>query len=90
MKSKLTKLTALLLASLMLVPTLAACSTGSDEVPDGETKSETSSQIEVETDPVDTAIEELRGKVNWQGQDFGILYCNDYQCMGDQKFVAAR
>ena len=79
MKSKLTKLTALLLASLMLVPTLAACSTGSDEVPDGSNQSETSSQIEEETDPVDTAIEELRGKVNWQGQDFGILYCNDYQ-----------
>ena len=74
MKSKLTKLTALLLASLMLVPTLAACSTGSDEVPDGSNQSETSSQIEVETDPVDTAIEELRGKVNWQEREFGILY----------------
>ena len=77
MKKKLTKLTALLLAGLLLVPTLAACST-SDEAPDN-TQAATMEQTEVETDPVEDAINELRGSVDWQGQDFGILYCNDYQ-----------
>ena len=75
MKTKLTKLTTALLAGLLLVPTLAACST-SGENTDG-TNASTTVQVEAETDPVENAIEAIRNDVNWQGRDFGLLYVND-------------
>ena len=58
MKTKLTKLTAVLLAGILLVPTLAACST-SGENTDG-TNASTTVQVEAETDPVENAIEAIR------------------------------
>ena len=72
MKTKLTRFLCVVLAGLLLVPTLAACSTSNDET--DETAAGTTSQVETETDPVENAINELRGSVNWQGQEFGILY----------------
>ena len=79
MKAKLTKLACLLMAGLLIAPTLAACSSPDDEGSETQDPAQTTTQIEVETDPVDDAINDLRGQIDWQGQDFGILYCNDYQ-----------
>ena len=76
MKTKLQKIAALILAGLMVVPTLAACSAG-DETSPNETNPQTTEKADVETDPVEAAISELRGQVNWQGKDFGLLYVND-------------
>ena len=79
MKTTLTKLACLLMAGLLLVPTLAACSTPDDDGSKTKDPDQTTAQVEVETNPVEDAINDLRGKINWQGQDFGILYCNDYE-----------
>lgn len=76
MKTKLKKLTALLLAGLLLLPTLAACSTGDEEETKTDPDASTTEATEVETDPVEQAINELRGRVNWNGEEFGILYNN--------------
>ena len=79
MKTTLTKLACLLMAGLLLVPTLAACSTLNDDGSKTKDPDQTTAQVEAETNPVENAINALRGKINWQGQDFGILYCNDYE-----------
>ena len=73
MKNKLQKIAALILAGLMVVPTLAACSAG-DETNPNETNPQTTEKADVETDPVEAAISELRGEVDWNGEEFGILY----------------
>ena len=76
MKTKATKLLSLLLAGLLLMPTLASCS-NTDE-PLDETNagsvSHTTAAAEIETDPVEDRLTELRTQVDWGGEDFGILY----------------
>jgi hypothetical protein len=71
MNTKLKKLLCVALSALLLVPALAACSTGDE--PD-DSKAETTGKTEVSTDPVDQALNELKGKVDWKGEEFGILY----------------
>jgi hypothetical protein len=71
MNAKLKKLLCVALSALLLVPALAACSTGDD--PD-DSKAETTGKTEVSTDPVDQALNELKGKIDWKGEEFGILY----------------
>ncbi len=74
--SKKAKLMSLLLAGLLLLPSLAACGTETDsEDPKGTNQNAgTTSATEAETDPLESAINDLRGEVNWDGRDFGILY----------------
>ena len=74
MKTKCTKLACLLLAGLLMMPTLAACSTPDDEGSETQDSAQTTTQVEVETDPLEDSINDLRDKINWQGEDFGILY----------------
>ena len=77
MKSKVTKLLSLLLAGLMLMPTLASCADGEDTPQDTQAVTDTQADTEAATDPVEQAINDLRKQVNWNGQDFGLLYVND-------------
>ena len=77
MNAKLKKLLCVALSALLLVPALAACSTGDEEKLPESTNAQTTAKTEEETDPVEAAISELRGQVNWQGKDFGLLYVND-------------
>ena len=74
MKTKCTKLACLLLAGLLMMPTLAACSTPDDEGSETQDSAQTTAQVEVEADPLEDSINDLRDKINWQGEDFGILY----------------
>ena len=75
-KLNTTRLTSLLLAGLLLLPTLASCSKNDETVDETNASNppSTTVAVEVETDPVENALNELRGQVNWQGEDFGILY----------------
>ena len=76
MKSKATKVLSLLLAGLLLMPTLASCSEADETVDETNASNppSTTAVVEVETDPVEDALNELRDQVNWNGEDFGILY----------------
>ncbi len=76
MKTKATKLLSLLLAGLLLMPTLASC-TENAETPDDTKTANTTASVEVETDPVEIALNELRNATDWKGEDFGLLYVND-------------
>ena len=74
--SKKIRLLSLLLALLMIIPTFAACGQNTED-PEKETDNGTAAGTEVVTDPVENALNELRGDVNWGGNDFGIIYVND-------------
>lgn len=76
MKTKLTKLASLLLAGLLLGSSLASCATGNDTAETNANNATTSAKVE-EADPLQKAIDDLRGQVNWGGRDFGLLYVND-------------
>ena len=80
MKSKRsTKLLSALLASLMLLSSIAmsACSNSTDS-PETEDESKTdTSQLEVEIDPIQEALDNIRSTVDWEGKEWGILYAND-------------
>ena len=73
MKTTLTKLACLVLSALLLFPTLAACSTSNEG---DESSAETTGKTEAVTDPVDMAINDLKSKTDWKGEEFGILYNN--------------
>ena len=73
--SKKIRILSLLLALLMAASTLVACGTTPEE--GGNTSGNTDTVTEVETDPVEEALASLRGEVDWDGNDFGILYVND-------------
>ena len=73
MKPKLTKLTSLLLAGLLLMPTLASCTENDETVAETTAGGQTTAAVEVETDPVEDRLTELRTQVDWGGEDFGIL-----------------
>ncbi len=77
MKTKKTRLLSLLLAGLLLLPTLASCAEDTDTNDSTGTAGATTEAVEVITDPVEAAISELRQDVNWDGEDFGLLYVND-------------
>ncbi len=68
----------LLLALLMVATTFIAC--GETQEPGSETdQADTNSTVtEQETDPVEDALAALRGEVDWDGNDFGILYVNEF------------
>ena len=77
MKTKATKLLSLLLAGLLLMPTLASCTENDETAAETTAASNaTTANITEEIDPLDKAIEDLRGKVDWDGREFGILYNN--------------
>ncbi len=72
MKTKKTRLLSLLLAGLLLLPTLASCA--EDTADAAETAGATTESAEIITDPVELALSELRETADWGGEDFGILY----------------
>ena len=66
----------LVLALLMVVSVFAACGNSGDDTTD--TGKNTNTNTEAATDPVDSALNELRAEVDWDGNDFGILYVNEF------------
>ena len=73
--NKTIRLLCVVLALLMVTSVFAACGNTGDE--DTSTK-ETNVNTEAATDPVDSALNELRAEVDWGGNDFGILYVNEF------------
>ena len=72
--NKTIRLLCVVLALLMVTSVFAACGNTGDE--DTGTK-DTNVNTEAATDPVDSALNELRAEVDWGGNDFGIIYVND-------------
>lgn len=72
--NKTIRLLCMVLALLMVTSVFAACGNTGDE--DTSTK-DTNVNTEAATDPVDSALNELRAEVDWGGNDFGIIYVND-------------
>ena len=72
--SKYLRLMCLLLACLMVLPLFAACGDPADTTESGESSE---AATEPETDPVDEALNAIRGEADWGGNDFGIIYVND-------------
>ncbi len=68
----------LLLALLMVASVFVAC--GETEEPGSDTgNAATNATVtEEETDPVEDALTALRSEVDWGGNDFGILYVNEF------------
>ena len=73
-RSIVTRLASLLLAGLLLLPTLASCAIGTDDPVETNANTGTQADTEPVTDPVEDSINSLRGQIDWGGQDFGILY----------------
>ena len=70
------RLLCMILALLMLVLPLTACGGQTDDPVVSDTVDGTVTS-EVETvDPVEDALTALRGEVDWQGGDIGMLYIN--------------
>ena len=74
--SKTIRLLSLLLALLMVASTFLACGQNTED-PGAESGSSTIAATEEETNPVEDALNALRGEVDWGGNDFGIIYVND-------------
>ena len=74
--SKTIRLLSLLLALLMVVSAFAACGQNTED-PGAESGSSANAATEEETNPVEDALNALRGEVDWGGNDFGIIYVND-------------
>ena len=74
--SKTIRLLSLLLALLMVASTFLACGQNTED-PGSESGSSTIAATEEETNPVEEALNALRGEVDWGGNDFGIIYVND-------------
>ena len=74
--SKKIRLLSLLLALLMVASTFLACGQSTED-PEVESGSGSEIATEEETDPVEDALNALRGEVDWGGNDFGIIYVND-------------
>ncbi len=72
MKSVMTKILTLLLATVMLLSTLVACSDPVD-TPDGETTVGEDATEAVTEDPTKKALDDL-GDIDWGGEDFAVLY----------------
>ncbi len=69
------RLFSLLLAALLSMSTLAGCATGDDT--GSATGDTTAAESEAQTDPLADALAAVRAEVNWDSEDFGILYVND-------------
>ncbi len=79
MKTKATKLLALLLAGLMLGSSLVACGVSSDNGDDSQKSTVAGETNEDDTKaPADAAIEAI-GDVDFGGEDFGILYAEGFK-----------
>ena len=74
--SKTLRFLTLLLALLMVASTFLACGQNTED-PGKESGSTTGAVAEEVTDPVEDALNALRGEVDWGGNDFGIIYVND-------------
>lgn len=74
--SKTIRFLTLLLALLMAVSAFAACGKNTED-PGKESGGTTDAVAEDVTDPVEDALNALRGEVDWGGNDFGIIYVND-------------
>ena len=76
--SKKLRILSLILALLMVASVFVAC--GQVDEPGAETKAPGTlgNETEVVTDPVEDALTELRGEVDWDGNEFGILYVNEF------------
>jgi hypothetical protein len=74
--SKTIRFLTLLLALLMVASTFLACGQNTED-PGKESGSATGAVSEDVTDPVEDALNALRGEVDWGGNDFGIIYVND-------------
>ena len=72
------------LAILMLAVGLTACGKTPESIDETNSQTTTSSKNETEADPVEDALTALRGNVNWGGEDFGILYTNDFFGYSDE------
>ena len=70
------RILALLLATGMLLPAMA-CAQDGDRTTETQSTSQTTIAAEVETDPVEIALNNLRKETNWHGEEFGLLYVND-------------
>ncbi|MBO5510139.1 MAG: hypothetical protein J6B24_00230 [Clostridia bacterium] len=75
--SKKIRLMSLLLALLMVASTFLACGQITED-PEVESGSGSEIATEEETNPVEDALNALRGEVDWGGNDFGILYVNEF------------
>ena len=90
MKTRLTKLTGLLLAGLLLGSSLASCATEADTPTEtNHSGSTTTETIITETDPLEKAISDLRAEVNWGGQEFGILYSTAFDSYREEVEASA-
>ena len=74
--SKTIRILCLFLALLMVASVFVACGDNGGETTD--TNNGTNTNTEAATDPVDSALNELRAEVDWGGNDFGILYVNEF------------
>ena len=78
MKSVLKRTLSLLLATLLLLSSLAACA-AVEEDPVGETTVTGEAATEGETvDPAVKALEDL-GEIDWGGEEFGVLYLGSFK-----------
>ena len=76
---RFTQLLSAILAGLILLSSVVMSSCGNNPEGSGnEDGSNTSTtEIEMETDPVQEALDNVRSVANWDGKDWGILYAND-------------
>ncbi len=97
MKAKITKLSALLLAALMLVGTFASCAQSTENE---ETKAETSAGTvagtvgsgETETEDPDQALKDALadlGEIDYDKQELGIIYAHENEIVGKNEIVDA-
>ncbi len=68
------RLFCLLLAAVLTTGTLAGCADGDTVESAADT---TATESAAETDPLADALTAVRAEVDWDGEDFGILYVND-------------
>lgn len=76
MKHLYKRILALLLATGMLLPAMA-CAQDGDKTTETQRNDQTTAAVEVETDPIEIALNDLRKETNWHGEEFGLLYVND-------------
>ena len=76
--NKKLRILSLSLALLMVASVFASCAQTTD--PETQTNSSVTNSTETEavTDPVEDALAALRAEVDWGGNDFGILYVNEF------------
>ncbi|MBQ9151996.1 MAG: hypothetical protein IJX72_07075 [Clostridia bacterium] len=76
--SKKIRILCLFLALLMITSVFVACGENDEPGVESGGTGTNASVTEEETDPVEDALTELREDVSWGGNDFGILYVNEF------------